>query len=76
MNVKNKDFVVFAQQLVFSNKHKICSGRESVVYAENVHGGVSFSGIWWSFVSGVRSSWRHNLTSYSCFQANVLAKFV
>jgi len=28
MNVKNKDFVAFTQQLVFSNKHKICSGRE------------------------------------------------
>ena len=31
---------------------------------------------WWLFVSGVRSLWRHNLTSYSCFQTNVLAKFV
>jgi len=38
--------------------------------------GVSFSGIWWSFVFGVRCLWRHNLTSYSCFQTNVLAKFV
>ena len=26
-----------------------------VAYAENFHGGVSFSGIWWLFVSGVRS---------------------
>ena len=26
----------------------------------------SFSGIWWSFVFGVRYLWRHNLTSYSC----------
>ena len=42
----------------------------------NFHRGVSFSGIWWSFVSGVRSLWRRNLTSYSCFQTNVLAKFV
>jgi len=24
----------------------------------------------------VRCLWRHNLTSYSCFQTNVLAKFV
>jgi len=30
MNVKNKDFVAFTQQLVFSNKHKICSGRELI----------------------------------------------
>jgi len=30
MNVKHKDFVAFTQQLVFSNKHKICSGRELV----------------------------------------------
>ena len=27
-------------------------------------GVVSISGIWWSFVFGVRSLWRHNLTSY------------
>jgi len=27
----------------------------AVAYAENFHGGVSFSGIWWSFVCGVRS---------------------
>jgi len=47
-----------------------------VGYAENFHGGVSFSGIWWSFVFCVRCLWRHNLTSYSCFQNNVLAKFV
>jgi len=26
MNVKNNDFVAFTQQLVFSNKHKTCSG--------------------------------------------------
>ena len=35
-----------------------------------------FSGIWWSFVFGVRCLWRHNLTSYSCLQTNVLAKFI
>jgi len=28
--VKNKDFVPFTQQLAFSNKHKICCGRELV----------------------------------------------
>jgi len=47
----------------------------AVAYAEKFHGG-SFSGIWWSFAFGVRCLWRHNLTSYSCFQTNVLAKFV
>jgi len=46
-----------------------------VAYAENFHGGFH-SGTWWSFVFGVRSLWRHNLTSYSCFQTNLLAKFV
>jgi len=39
-------------------------------------GGVSFSSIWWSLVFGVRCSLRHNLTSQSYFQTNVLAKFV
>jgi len=29
-NVKNNDYVAFTQQLVFSNKHKVCSGRELV----------------------------------------------
>ena len=40
--------------------------------------GVSFCGVWWSFqfVFGVRCLWRHNLTSYSCSQTNVFAKFV
>ena len=35
----------------------------------------SFSGVWWLFAFGVRCLWRHNLTSYSCFQTNVFAKF-
>jgi len=48
----------------------------SVAYAENFHGGASFSGKWWSFVFGVRCLWCHNLKSYSCFQTNVLAKYV
>jgi len=30
--------------------------------------GVSFSGTEWSFVFGVHYLWRHNYTSYSCFQ--------
>ena len=38
--------------------------------------GVSFDGIWWSFVFGMRCLWRHKLTSYSTFQTNVLATFV
>jgi len=33
--------------------------------------GVSFSGIWWSFVFGMRCLWRH----IHVFQTNVLAKF-
>ena len=45
-------------------------------YAENFHGRVSFSGIWWSVVFGVLSLCRHKLTSYSRFQTNVLAMFV
>jgi len=30
MNVKHNDFVAFTQKLVYSNKHKICSGGELV----------------------------------------------
>ena len=30
MNVKTNNFVAFAEQLAFLNKHKICSGRELV----------------------------------------------
>jgi len=41
-----------------------------------VMGVVSHSGIWWSFLFGVPCLWRHNLTSYWCFQTNVFAKFV
>jgi len=36
-------------------------------------GGFWFRVIWWSFA---RCLWRHNLTSFPCFQTNVLAKFV
>jgi len=49
---------------------------QSAACAKNFHEGGSFSSIWWSFVFGVLSLWRHKLTSYSCFQANVLARFV
>jgi len=38
--------------------------------------GVSLSGLWWPFVFGVRCLWRHNFTSYSCFQINVLANLL
>jgi len=44
----------------------------AVAYAENYYGGSSFSGRWWSFVFGVRCLWRHNLMSYSCFQAKLV----
>jgi len=49
--------------------------RDSGVRRKFSWGG-SFSGIWWSFLFAVRCLWRHNLTSYSCFQSNVLAKFL
>ena len=49
-----------------------CSG----VHRKFSWGGVLCNGTWWSFVFGVRFLWRHNLTSNSCFQTNVLAKFV
>jgi len=39
-------------------------------------GGTSFSGIWWSFVFGVRCLWRQNLKSYSRLQTNVVAKLI
>ena len=38
--------------------------------------GGSFSSILWSFVFGVHCLWRHNLTSYSCYESNVSAKFL
>ena len=39
-------------------------------------GGVWLRVIWWSFPFGARCLWRHNLTSFPCFENNVLAKFV
>ena len=47
-----------------------------MAYAENFHGGGFIQWHMVSFVFGARCSWRHNLTSESCFQTNVLAKFV
>jgi len=54
------------------HRHNIKNTKKT----ETFHGGSSFSGIWWSFVFGVHCLWRHDLTSYSCFQMNVLPKFV
>ena len=34
------------------------------------------SGVWWSLLLDIRCLWRHNMTPYSRFQANVLAKFL
>ena len=48
----------------------------AVAYAENIRGGGWFKVIWWLFVFSVHCLWRHNLTSFPCFQTNVLAKFV
>jgi len=56
-----------------------CSERDIERHQWRTHKifmGYSFSGVWWSFLFGVRCLWRHNLTSYSCFQTKVLAKFV
>jgi len=38
--------------------------------------GCSFSGMWWSFAFSMRCLWRHNMTSFSCFQTNVWTEFV
>ena len=73
-NIHRTSFGFLDQFVLFSREWS--DAPLSVAYAENFHEGFSFSGIWWSFVFGVRSLWRHNLTSYSCFQTNVLAKFV
>jgi len=34
------------------------------------------SGVWWSLLLDMRCLWRHNMTSYSRLQTNVLAKLV
>jgi len=34
------------------------------------------SGVWWSLLLDIRCLWRHNMTSYSPLQTNVLANFV
>jgi len=47
-----------------------------VAYAENFHRGGWLRVIWWLFAFGVRCLLRHYLTSFTCFQTNVLAKFV
>ena len=47
-----------------------------MAFAENFHGGVLVQGHRWPFLFGVRCLWRHNLTSFTCFQTNLLGKFV
>ena len=59
----------------FTRMVRLMVQLQSVAYAENFHGGW-FRVIWWSFVFGVRCLWRHNLTSFPCFQTNVLATFL
>ena len=54
----------------------VCMSRKQWRTQKIFMGGVWFRVIWLSFVFGVRCSWRHNLTSFPCFQTNVLAKFV
>ena len=59
-----------------SSSRQFRSVSAAVEYAENFHGGALVQGHRWPFVFGVRCLWRHNLTSFTCFQTNVLAKFV
>jgi len=44
----------FLLQLLYVEKF-LAGLLSAVAYAENFHGEVSFSDIWWSFVSGVLS---------------------
>ena len=49
----------------------------AVAYAENFNGRGFYSVAYGGHkIFGMWCLWRHNLTSYSCFQINVLAKFV
>jgi len=62
-----KETFVNSKVLFFSRKtnhQRFVTFIAPVAHAENVHGRVSFSGIWWSFVFGVRCWWRRNMTSY------------
>ena len=47
-----------------------------MAHAENFHGGGLVQGHMVVIVFGVRCLWRHNLTSFPCFQTNVLAMFL
>ena len=58
--------------VVWKGKHCKSHCLHAVAYAENFHGG----GFGSSFVFSVCCLWRHNLTSFPCFRANILAKFV
>ena len=53
-----------------------CIPNHSGVRRKFSLGGSWFRIIWWLFVFGVWCLWHHNLTSFPCFQTNVLAKFV
>ena len=59
-----------------SNKFSKRWSAHPVAYAKSFMGGVWLRVVWWLFVYGLRCLWRHNLTSFPCFQTNVLAKFV
>jgi len=70
-------FLSLDRKKTFCKKRRITQGTSAAVaYAENFHGGISLSCMWWSFLFRLRCLWPHNWTSYSCFQTNVLAKFV
>jgi len=45
--------------------HRFLFGSEQWRTQELFMGTVSISGIWWTFVFGVRCFWRHSLTSHS-----------
>jgi len=52
----------FCTTVVTSFREVLLQWRTQKIYM-----GGSFSGMWWSFVFGVCCSWRHSLTTYSCF---------
>ena len=57
-------------------KIQSCMFLSSGVRRKFSWGGGLVQGHRWQFVFGVRCLWRHNLTSFTCFQTNVLATFV
>jgi len=70
-------YVSFACSNLICQSHSLYDASPDQRCTQKIFiGGGSFSGIWWSFVFAVSCLWHHNLTSYSCFQTNLLAKFV